>query len=74
MDEQLFRDLTMTDQQAVYSPARRRDGVWTVDGLRADFQHLYAHPNCEAIHRVQTASGEHYAHESELAWDFSPND
>lgn len=48
---------------------RPRDGVWTRNGLRADFRHLYAHPNASGIHRVETASGEHYAHESELAWD-----
>jgi hypothetical protein len=52
----------------------RRDGVWTENGLAADFRHLYEHPNCDGIHRVQTASGEHYAHESKLAWDCPPND
>lgn len=52
----------------------RRDGVWTSNGLSSDFRHLYAHPNADGIHRVQISSGEHYAHESELAWDYSPND
>jgi hypothetical protein len=51
----------------------RRDGVWTANGLAADFRHLYAHPTTDRIHRVQTASGEHYAHESELTWEISPN-
>lgn len=46
-----------------------RDGIWTANGLCADFRHLYAHPNCNGIHRVQVAGGEHYVHESELVWD-----
>jgi predicted RNA-binding Zn-ribbon protein involved in translation (DUF1610 family) len=46
-----------------------RDGVWISNGLTADFRHLYSHPNYDGIHRVQTASGEHYAHDSELVWD-----
>lgn len=46
-----------------------RDGVWTSNGLAADFLYLYAHPNCEGWHMVSTASGEHYAPESELTFD-----
>lgn len=50
-------------------PVRHRDGAWTCNGLVADFVHLYAHPSADGIHRVLTASGEHYAPESELRWD-----
>lgn len=47
-----------------------RDGVWTSNGLSADFRYLYTHPNCDQMQRVETASGEHYAHESDLQWDY----
>lgn len=47
----------------------KRDGVWTNAGLEADFRLLYNHPNCDGVYRVVTASGEHYALESELTWD-----
>lgn len=50
----------------------RRDGVWSVNGLSADFIHLYAHPNCADMHRIKTACGDHYAHTSELKFDGSP--
>lgn len=46
-----------------------RDGVWTNNGLQADFRLLYKHPNCPGVYRVVTASGEHYALEAELTWD-----
>ncbi len=62
-------DKTETQNSVVLNRSVQRDGVWTANGLAADFRHVYAHPNCNGIHRVQTASGEHYAHESELAWD-----
>ena len=51
-----------------------RDGVWTSDGLSADFRCLYTHPHNETILRVQTAAGEYYAHEHELHWDNSPQE
>ena len=55
-------------------PTKRdgRDGVWTVNGLAADFRYIRAHPNCDGIHLIETAGGEHYVPESELRWDCAP--
>lgn len=49
----------------------RRDGVWTSNGLSADFRLLYPHPNTPDVYRVQTAAGDHYAEGKELTWDCS---
>lgn len=42
------------------------DGIWISNGLRAEFIVIRKHPNAEGIYFVRTATGDHYAKESEL--------
>lgn len=46
-----------------------RDGIWTANGLTAEFRLLYAHPNLPDVYRIETASGDHYAYGRELTWN-----
>ncbi len=46
-----------------------RDGIWTMNGLSADFRLISEHPATKGVYLVETAAGENYAYEEELAWD-----
>ncbi|MDZ4246311.1 MAG: hypothetical protein U1D67_04235 [Dehalococcoidia bacterium] len=45
-----------------------RDGVWELDGLRADFRLIRHGSNIPWV-VIETAGGEHYAREGDLKWD-----
>lgn len=46
-----------------------RDGVWTCDGLEAEFRLILEPEHGNGMVRVETASGEHWAPTKELKWD-----
>lgn len=46
-----------------------RDGVWTANGLSADFRFILASPLNPRQSLVETAAGEEWAPDEELTWD-----
>lgn len=45
-----------------------KTGIWKANGLAAEFELLYQHPNAPTVFRVRTAAGENYAYGHELTW------
>lgn len=50
-----------------------REGTWTARGLSADFRKSRPHPHAPGWHQVETVTGTHWAHESELRFNAHPN-
>jgi hypothetical protein len=49
---------------------RPPDGVWTANGLKADFRMIRKHPTKgEDIYLVETVAGENWADGKELRWE-----
>ena len=51
-----------------------RDGVWTSDGLVADFRFIRHHNSVPELIYVETATGYHFVSESQLDWDVGRED
>jgi len=60
---------TLSMKETTPDKPKPRDGVWTGNGLEAEFRYIREHPHSDKLVWIETVSGEHWAPTTELKWD-----